>query len=612
MSAPVDVTAGRRRPELSPAKLALHEARLRGLNRATPFTRRAGGGDAPLSFTQERLWFLDRLQPGLAAYTLGSGLRLSREVDVATLRRALDALVERHEALRTTFREAGGVPVQVVHPPAPFPLSLVDLSGLSAERSEAAVQALVHDEAARPFDLEAGPLFRVVLVRLGAAEHVLLVSLHHIVGDGWSMDVLRRELAALYDAARDGRPSPLPELPVQYADFATWQRGELQGPALTAQLAYWRNRLTGAPELLELPTDHPRPAVPTFRGGREPVEVPAALLARLEALARVEGATPFMLLLGAFQVLLARYAGADDVVVGTPAAGRTRRETEGLIGVFVNTLALRTDLGGDPTFREVLRRVRGVVLDAFEHQALPFEKIVAELQPERSLSHTPVFQTEFILQNATGHGAPPRADGLRSLEMHAGTVRFDLSLALAPAPVGLQGTLEYSTDLFREETARRMAAQLSRLLEQVAEDPDARISALALMDDAERARVVHEWNRTDAAWSADACLHELVAAQAARTPEATALVFWEQSLTYREVDEWANRLAHHLVDLGAGPEVRVGICLERSAEMVVALLGVLKAGAAYVPLDPAYPSDRLAYMLANSRASLLVTQQSLG
>ncbi|MFL5539299.1 MAG: condensation domain-containing protein, partial [Longimicrobiaceae bacterium] len=365
---------------------------------------REGGGPAPLSFAQERLWFIDRLEPGSAVYNMPMARRLGGALDESALERSLSEIVRRHEALRTVFAEVDGSPVQVITPFDGFVVPAEDLSGLGEAEREEAVRRRFAEEAGRAFDLSAGPLFRAALLRLGAEDHVLLLSMHHIVSDGWSTGVLFRELWALYAAYREGGESPLPELPVQYADYAVWQREQLTGEALDRQLSYWRERLAGAPELLELPTDHPRPAVQTYRGATVPVGLSLELLERLQALGQSEGATLYMTLLGAFQVLLGKYAGSGDVVVGSPIAGRTRGEVEGLIGFFVNTLVLRTDLGGDPSFRKVLRRVREATLGAYEHQEVPFEKLVAELQPERSLSHSPLFQVLFTLQNAGGGG----------------------------------------------------------------------------------------------------------------------------------------------------------------------------------------------------------------
>jgi amino acid adenylation domain-containing protein len=566
----------------------------------------------PLSFAQERLWFLDRLEPGSTTYNILVARRLGGALDQAALERSLSEIVRRHEALRTVFAQADGSPVQVIAPFGGFALPVEDLSALGETDREAAVRRRAGEEAARPFDLAAGPLFRAALLRLGAEEHVLLLSMHHIVSDGWSMGVLFRELSALYGAYREGGESPLPELAVQYADHAVWQREQLAGEVLDRQLAYWKERLAGAPELLELPTDHPRPAVQTYRGATVPAELSSIeLLERLQALGRSEGATLYMVLLGAFQVLLGKYAGSEDVVVGSTIAGRTRGEVEALIGLFVNTLVLRSDLGGDPSFREVLRRVREATLGAYAHQEVPFEKLVAELQPERSLSHSPLFQVMFTVENAGGVGSALPGLEVSRVGAEFGSAQFDLYLMLAATPHGLGAALSYSTELFERGTVERMLGHLARVLEQVAADADVRLSRLELLGQAERALVVEEWNRTDAEYSTDRCIHELFEAQAARIPGAVAVRFEEESLTYRELNEHANRLAHYLVRRGVGPEVRVGLCLERSLEMVVAILAVLKAGGAYVPLDPGYPAERLAFTLSDAGVPVVLVQESV-
>ncbi|HVG43767.1 MAG TPA: amino acid adenylation domain-containing protein, partial [Longimicrobium sp.] len=601
------------RSELSAAKRALIEARLRGQVRSSGIVPRAQRGGAPLSFAQERLWFIDRLEPGSAVYNVHVAWRLG-PLDAGVLERALGEIVRRHEALRTTFREVDGSPVQVIAPFDGFTLPVEDLSGLGEADREVEARRRAGEEAKRSFDLAAGPLFRAVLLRLDGESHVLLLSMHHLVSDGWSMGVFFREMSALYAAYREGRESPLPELGVQYADYAVWQREQLRGERLERHLAYWRERLAGAPELVELPTDHPRPAVQTFRGASERIELPGELLARLRALGRSEGATLYMVVLSAFQVLLSKYGGSEDIVVGTPIAGRTRDEAAGLVGFFVNTLVLRTDLGGDPSFREVLRRVRRVTLGAYEHQELPFEKLVAELQPERSLSHSPLFQVEFTLDDAeeSGGGAAESSteSGTEGGDPDVTFAKFDLALTLAATRRGLRGGLIYGTDLFERGTIERMVGHLARVLEQVAADADVRLSRLELLGDAERALVLEAWNRTDADLPA-APVHRRFEAQVEETPGATAVVSGADSLTYAELNARANRLARWLRGRGVGAEVRVGLCLERGPEMVIAVLGVLKAGGAYVPLDPSYPAERLAYMAADSALPVVLTQERL-
>jgi amino acid adenylation domain-containing protein len=605
-------------PELSPSKRALLAAILGGqATRPSAIPRVARGGDLPVSFAQERLWFLDRLGEGGTAYNVTNPLRLTGAVDEAALERALGEVVRRHEALRTVFREVDGAPRQVVLPFGGVALPVEDLSALAVGEREARVRERVADEGARRFDFAAGPLFRAALLRLGAEERVLLLSMHHVACDGWGAGVLFRELWTLYAAFREGRPSPLPEPPIQYADFAAWQRGRAGSEAHGRELAYWRARLAGAPELLELPADRPRPPRPSMRGAAVPVRVPAAAAGPLRELARREGATLFMAVLAAFQVVLARWSGQDDVVVGTLVAGRTRAEVEELVGLFMNTLALRADLSGDPAFRELLGRVRDDVLGAYDHQEVPFERVVAELQPRRTLSHSPLFQVVFQLDEAGSRSAPAPASAgpgglrVRGEAEEVTAEKVDLTLVLSAGAEGIGGTLSYSTDLFDRATALRMVEHLGRVLAQVAADPALPLSRIALLGADERRRVVEEWNRTAAPYPADRCIHQLFEAQAARTPDAVAVAFGGRSLAYRELDARANRLASHLAGLGVGPEVRVGICLERGLEPLVCILGVMKAGGAWVPVDPGHPAERQGYVLADSGVAVLLTQARL-
>ncbi|HEX5870174.1 MAG TPA: condensation domain-containing protein, partial [Longimicrobium sp.] len=587
---------------------ALRRAALPQLPPVVPVERT---GPPPLSFAQERLWFLDRMDPGIPVYNIPAALRLSGTLDVPALEGALAEIVRRHESLRTTFHEVDRVPVQVVAPFDGFTLPVEDLSPLRQHQRQAEARRRVREEGALPFDLSTGPLFRALLLRLRPDEHVLFLCMHHIVSDGWSMGVLFREMSALYRAPRGAAGPPLPALAVQYADYAVWQREQLRGEVLDSQLAYWKAKLAGAPALLELPTDHPRPAVQTHRGANAAFAASPELLERLEALGRREGATLYMVLLGAFQVLLSKYGGGDDIVIGSPIAGRTRREVEPLIGFFVNTLVLRTDLSGDPTFTEVLARVREATLGAYDHQEVPFEKLVAELQPERGLSHSPLFQVMFTLQNAGRTEGDLSGVRMELADAPLDAVKFDLSLTVAADARGLRGGLSYATDLFERETVERMAGHLVRVLEQVAGGAELRLSQLELPGAAERRRVLEEWNRTDAEVPAGVCIHQLFQAQAARTPDAVAVTFGTESLTYAELDARANRIAHHLRRLGVGPEVRVGIGVSRGVEMVACLLAVLKAGGAYVPLDPAYPAERLAFTLADSGVAVLLTEDAL-
>jgi amino acid adenylation domain-containing protein len=566
------------------------------------------GSEAPLSFAQQRLWFVDQMEGAGAAYVVPRETRLRGRLDGEALRRALEEIVRRHEALRTVFRARDPEPVQVVLPPGPLSFPLHDLSALPGPEREDALRALVREEVRRPFDLVAGPLFRVMLARLGEEEHALLWSMHHIVGDGWSLDVFHRELGALYDAFSRGEPSPLEALPVQYADYALWQRAYLRGEVLNRQLAWWKAHLSGAPTLLELPTDRPRSSVRSWRGARQPFYLDDDLRRRLEAVARGEGATLFMVLLAAWQVLLGKYAGTGDVVVGSPIAGRTRAETEGLIGFFVNTLALRADLSGDPAFGELVGRVREATLGAYEHQDLPFAKLVEELEVERSLGHSPLVQVVFALHNGPAEGLRLAGLEAETVEVELETAKFDLTLSLEAQTAGLEGRIAYSTELFDASTIARLGEHYRTLLEGIAADPGRRLSELSLLDEAERRQILVDWNAAGAPLPAGRCVHELFEAQAARTPVSVAVVHGDERITYAELDGRANRLAHALRGRGVGPEARVGILLERGPELVVALLATLKAGGAYVPLDPAYPSERLRFMAADAGVELILTQ----
>jgi amino acid adenylation domain-containing protein/non-ribosomal peptide synthase protein (TIGR01720 family) len=578
---------------------------------APPLRPAARGDELPLSFAQQRLWFLDQLEPGSAFYNVGTAVRLAGTLDVEALERALGEIVRRHESLRTTFRQVDGQPVQIIAPSAGVTLVLEDLSALPEEGREAEVRRRAAVELGRPFDLSRGPLLRLKLWRLGRREHVALVSMHHIVSDGWSSGVFVREMATLYRAYSSGGESPLPPLSVQYADYALWQRGWLREEVLEHELDYWTKQLAGAPAVLELPTDRPRPAVFTFRGARHHFTLGRELSKSLESLSRRESCTLFMTLLAAFNVLLSRYTGQVDLSVGTPVAGRRHAETERLIGLFVNTLVMRTDLSGDPTFRELLKRVREVTLSAYAHQDVPFEMLVEALQPERSLSFTPLFQVALTLQNAPAEPLEAPDLTVSPLEVEGGVSKFDLLLTAQETERGLQCFFEYSTDLFEATTIERMSAHLQRLLEAVVADAETRVADLPLLTPAERERFLYEWNDERAAYTPAACLHQLFERQAARTPDALAVTFGEERLTYSELNARANRLARHLRDMNVGAETLVGVYLERSAEMVVGLLAVLKAGGAYVPISPPQPKGRFAFMLADAGAALLLTQQSL-
>jgi amino acid adenylation domain-containing protein/non-ribosomal peptide synthase protein (TIGR01720 family) len=597
-------------PTVAGLSQKVQEAQRNGEELPPPLTRVDRNGELPLSFAQERLWFLDQLEPGSVAYNMPGVVRIRGDLLVGVLEGAINEMVGRHEALRTRFEVRAGVAVQVVEPEQRVEVVVEDVTGMTEEAQAGRIRELAMEEGGRPFDLTKGLLLRVKLVRLGKDEHVLFFTLHHIVSDGWSMGVLVREFVRLYEAFAQGQPSPLGELPVQYADYAVWQRGWLQGEVLEKQLGYWKEQLQGAP-VLELPTDRPRPAVQSHRGASQRVILSGELTDGLQALSQQEGATLFMMLSAAFKVLLSRYSGQEDVMVGTAIANRNRTETEGLIGFFVNTLALRTDLGGDPSFLELLKREREVALEAYGHQDVPFEKVVAELGVERDLSRSPLFQVMLVLQNAPLETLKLEGLEFAPVEVEQRTAKFDLTLTLEETAEGLGGSLEYSADLFDGETIRRLLGHWEQLLREIVSDPNRRLSELEIMSERERHQLLVEWNDTEAEYPREKCIHELFEEQVERTPGAVAVVFEDKQLTYRELNEQANQLGHYLRKLGVGPEVVVGICIERSLEMVVGLLGILKAGGAYVPLDPEHPQERLRFLLEDAGAGILVTQENL-
>jgi amino acid adenylation domain-containing protein len=564
----------------------------------------------PQSFAQQQLWFLEQLQPGLVAYNLALAVRLSGPLAPNCLEAALGTIVERHESLRTTFRHGVRSPEQVVTANNSFHLSLVDLSSSPSDGREEEALRLASIEGQRSFDLTNGPLLRAVLYKVESDHHVLMVSMHHIVSDGWSIGIFMRELGAAYDFISAGLEVALPELPIQYPDYSEWQRDFLQGETYGRLLSYWRDRLQGAPSILEVPADHPRPAVERHLGTQLRFDVPLPVAQKAMMLARHEGMTLFMVLLAVFKVLLFRYTGQADILVGSPTAGRDRPELEGLIGLFANTLVLRTDLSGDPAFRGLLKRVCDGCLGAYANQAMPFDKLVEELRPQRDLSHNPLFQVEFALQNTPFRPLSLRNLTVTPLNLERRAAHHDLSLHIEETSSGLTGLFEYSTDLFEAETVSRMSGHFVTLLSAAVAEPDCRISDLPLLTDAERAQILVGWNATGRAYP-ETTIPRLIEEQARRTPTATALVFRGRAMSYDELNLRANQLAHYLRRLGVGPEVLVGICLERSFEMVVGLLGILKAGGAYVPIDPLYPPDRQAYMIQDSCAPVLLTQAKL-
>ena len=564
----------------------------------------------PASLAQQRLWLLHELDPGTPLYNVPLGLRLRGSVDAGALEQALGAVVARHEALRTTFEVIDGAPVQVIAAERPVRLAAHDLGAPPREQRDAEASRMAIAEARRPFDLEAGPLLRATLVGLGDGEHLVLLTLHHIVADGWSVGILLRELAEIYRAATHGGHASLPVLPIQYPDYSEWQRQWLRGQTLEALVAYWKGRLAGSPALLELPADRARPAVPSGRGGRLPFALSLPLKEGVERLGREERASAFMVLLAAFTGLLHRYTGQEDIVVGSPVAGRERSETRDLIGFFVNTLVLRTPIEGDPSFSVLLGLVRQVALEAQAHQGLSFDKLVEVLQPERDLSLNPLFQVMFSFHGAPL--APPDLPGVEAewLELHTGLAQFDLTLTLVASERGLAGSVEYNADLFDDDRIRRLTGHLDTLLRGALDAPGSRLSELPLLTVSERQSVLAEWSGT-AGRSAGDCLHRLVAARVEQWPDAVAVLMEDQHLTYGELWRRAERLAARLARRGVGPEVIVGVCLERSLGVIVGMLGTLRAGGVYLPLDPTYPWERLRLIVTDSGAGVILTQSEL-
>ncbi len=578
--------------------------------RAWPL-RRVSRNFLPLSFAQQRLWFLDQVYRGTSVFNVSTRYRLSGALDQDALRRALDELRRRHEILRTHFDIRDGTPVQVVEAATSFPLDLLDLRDIEVERRRDAAERAAAAYARKPFDLARGPLVRATLIRRAPLEHALIVSMHHAVCDGWSQELFLEELVDLYGASRAGRDPELPAPGLQYGDFAAWQRRYAEAGGVDGDIAYWRRKLESAPAVLELPSDRPRSPVARRVGATEELEVPAPLVARLRDLGRGEQTTLFVVLFAGFCALLHRYTRAVDVVVGSPFANRTRRETERMLGLFANLLPLRADLSGDPPFLELVRRLRRVALEAYEHQDAPFERLVEALNPERTLSHHPLFQIAFAYQHA-----PPRRRELEGLtivaeDVHGGGAQFDLLLLLDETEGGARAVAEYDADLFDAATIRRLLANLRTLLDGAAAAPERPVSRLPLLSAVERRRVVDEWNATAAPYPHDATVHGLFERCADRVPDDVAIVFRDGSLTYRELDERANRLARHLRELGVGADELVAVCLDRSPELIVTLLGILKAGGAYVPLEPTYPPERMAFMLEDAGARVLVTTSEL-
>ena len=582
----------------------------RGSARKSTIPRRATPTPVVSSFSQARLWILDQFEGGGSVYNMPAAMRLEGVLDVDALEAALNALMERHEILRTSFSVDDRNPVQVIAPQLKLPLPVDDLTAVPDQEQEEELRRRVQSETGAAFDLEQGLLLRARLLRLGERTHVLVLTSHHIISDGWSMGIFLRELSALYTSFCQGKPSPLPALQIQYADYAVWQRDWLQGDVLEKQTSYWRQQLKELP-LLDLPTDRPRPAMMSYRGARLVFELPATLTKGLEELSQRAGATLFMTLLAAFQLLLQRYSGQDDIVVGSPIAGRNKVEVENLIGLFVNTLVLRTDLSGDPTFMELLERVREMALGAYAHQDLPFDRLVEELQPARDLSRNPLFQVMFALENAAGSEFV--LPGIKASPQAAQSkiAKFDLTLSIVKKAERCRGILEYNSDLFDADTVGNLASHYQTLLESILAAPDRAVGELPILTADENKELLLDRNATARAFETDQTLQQRIEAQVERTPASIAVGFEGGHLSYQALNQKANQLAHHLQTMGVGPDVLVGVALERSEWMLVALLGVLKAGGAYVPMDPDYPGARLSYMLEHSGVRVLLSQESI-
>lgn len=568
--------------------------------------------ELPLSFAQQRLWFVQQLSPDNDSYNMLEALRLDGALNIVALEQSLNELVRRHEILRTTFPTLDGKPIQKIAPATTLNLSIHDLQGLSADEQTAQIQQIAESQAYASFNLAFGPLVQFTLLQLSIKEYVLLLKMHHIIYDGWSLNIFFGELSQLYAAFTQGLPNPLPELSVQYADFAFWQRQWLTGEVLEHQVNYWQKQLAGVPPVLELPTDKPRPPIQTFQGAAKSLVLDRELTQRLQHLSQESDATLFMTLLAAFLVLISRYTGQPDIIVGSPIANRNSPQIEQLMGFFANTLALRGNLSNNLSFAEFLAQVRQTTLSAYAHQDLPFEMLVEKLQPERDLSRNPLVQVMFSLQNAPQSSGNLSGLNIQNMPLPIDVrARFDLEVNYWEVPGGLEGVWCYNTDLFEANTITRLAQHFQTLLQAIVANPQARISELPLLSPAQRHQLLVEWNNTQVEYPHDKCIHQLFEEQVERNPDAVAVVYENEQLTYHQLNCRANQLAHYLRSLGVGVDELVGICLERSINMIVGLLGILKAGGAYVPLDPEYPQERLSFMLSDAEISVLLTQQSL-
>ncbi len=579
--------------------------------RARAIKRIPRQGNLPLSFAQQRLWFLDKLEPGSPFYNISGAVRLSGCLNEKALGNCVNEVVRRHEILRTTFTNSDGRAAQVISPAQMIQIPVIELKHLSDEKISSEIQRLADEESRTPFDLEKGPLIRASLLRISDQEHIFLLSMHHIISDGWSVGIIIKEVAALYESYLSGKLPQLAELPVQYADYAQWQHEQLKAKSLQTQLAYWKKQLEGIPPIINLPTDFPRPAAQTFRGARQFFQVSRNTSGALRSLCQKENTTLFSLLLSVFQLLLYRYTGQKNFTVGIPVANRNRFEFENMIGFFVNTLVLRADLSDDPDFIGYLKRVSGITTDALANQDVPFEMLVDELQPERNLSYSPLFQVMFVFQNTPVTHLKLAGLTLTPLEMETGTSKFDLTLSLFETEDGMSGFFEYSSDLFKSASVERMKGHFLQLLDELASAPEKRISEFSLLTHTEKTQILESWNHTSTEYGDGQCITTLFEKQAELTPDIPAVVCKNENLTYKELNSRANRLAHYLKKHGAAPEMLIGLSVERSLDLIVGILGILKSGGAYVPLDPKYPHERLSYMLEDTRAPILVTHHKL-
>ncbi|MBD2607328.1 amino acid adenylation domain-containing protein [Scytonema hofmannii FACHB-248] len=596
---------------LSPAKKALLEKWKGGKLQADIIPKRQDFKNIPLSFSQQRLWFIDHLYHGSSFYNIPIAFHIQGNLNIAALQQSLNEILKRHEIWRTNFTLVNGELVQEITPQLNWNLSIINLENLSGQDWEFEVKQLVAESAKKAFNLASCLLVRATLLPLSGEEHVLLVTMHHIITDGWSCNVFLRELSTLYAAFSTNQPSALPELPIQYADFAVWQRDRIQGKFLATQLNYWKQQLSGELPVLQLPTDRPRPNVTTFTGAKQYFTFSTVLTNALRQLSQQADTTLFMSLLAAFNILLYRYTDQKDILIGSPIANRNRAELEGMLGLFVNTLVLRNNLNGNPSFRELLHRVREVTLDAYAHQDLPFEMLVEELHPERDLSRNPLYEVMFVLQNSPVSVQEVSGLTLRTLEFDSGTAQLDIFLSLSESQEGLTGYLEYNTDIFDSTTITQFINNFQTLLENIVTNPEQHLNELSLLTTSEREQLLFKFNQTLADYPQDVSLHQLFEQQVELTPDSLALISESEELTYCQLNHRVNQLAHYLQKQGITKETLVAICLERDLDMVVGILAILKAGGAYIPLDPSYPVERLNFMLSDSQALLLITQQEI-